>query len=74
MTSHGPRRRPAVVGLGDIADARRAFEAVRRLAPAWVTLTAASIRLGKPEHQQRVTTFWRIAAGVEDPGAAQAVR
>ncbi len=64
-----------LVGLGDIAQAKKPFNEARRLAPAWVErgLTGRFI-YRKPEHLRRATTFLRIAAGLEDPGAANALR
>jgi hypothetical protein len=61
--------------LGDIAQAKKPFNEARRLAPAWVErgLTGRFI-YRKPEHLRRATTFLRIAAGLEDPGAANALR
>ena len=63
------------VGAGDIETAKTAFAAVRRLAPEM-----AQSRLdGKSayhrlEDKQRVLLAWRIGAGLEDPGAAEALR
>ena len=64
-----------LVGVGDIAAAKVAFAEARRLAPAWADhCLAGRVVFRKPEHVRRVTTFARIAAGLEDPGAADAVR
>ncbi len=64
-----------LVGLGDIAAAISACAEARRLAPAWVErCLAGRISYRKPEHLRRATTFLRIAAGLDDPGAADAVR
>jgi adenylate cyclase len=64
-----------LVGLGDIAAAKGACAEARRLAPAWVErCLAGRIVYRKPEHLRRATTFLRIAAGLEDPGAADALR
>ncbi len=76
------RRHPALrvyltlnlVGLGEISKAKEAFDVVRRLAPAWVTGKGSGITLGTAEHQRRVATFRRIAAGLEDPSAADPLR
>jgi adenylate cyclase len=62
------------VGLGDIARAKEAFDVVRTLAPAWATGKGSGITLGTLEHQRRVATFRLIAAGLEDPSAADPLR
>ncbi len=62
------------VGLGEISKAKEAFDAVRRLAPAWVNAKGSGVELGTAEHQRRVATFRRIAAGLEDPSAADPLR
>jgi adenylate cyclase len=63
------------VGLTEIGRARAALDMARRLAPEYVQarLDAAS-GLGKPEHRRRITTFLRVAAGLEEAGAADALR
>jgi hypothetical protein len=33
-----------------------------------------TLPLARPEHRKRVQTFLRIAAGLEDPSAAETVR
>jgi adenylate cyclase len=64
-----------LVGLGDIGAAKGACAEARRLAPAWVErCLAGRIVYRKPEHLRRATTFLRIAAGLEDPSAAEALR
>jgi adenylate cyclase len=64
-----------LVGLGDIEAAREACAEARRLAPAWVErVLAGGAIYRKPEHLRRATTFLRIAAGLEDPSAADALR
>jgi adenylate cyclase len=64
-----------LVGRGDIAAAEVACAEARRLAPAWVErLLAGRAAYRKPEHLRRATTFLRIAAGLEDPSAADALR
>jgi hypothetical protein len=63
------------VGLGDIAKAKDASAEASRLAPGWVErCLAGRFAYRKPEHLRRATTFLRIAAGLEDPGAADALR
>ena len=63
------------VGAGDIAGARAAFETARRLAPDYVQrrLNGESA-YRRPEDAQRVTTAFRVAAGLEDPNATDALR
>jgi len=64
-----------LVGLGDIAKAKDAFAEASRLAPGWVERgLAGRFVYRKPEHLRRATTFLRIAAGLEDPSAADALR
>ena len=64
-----------LVGLGDIAQAKAACDDASRLAPAWVERgLAGRFIFRKPEHLRRATTFLRIAAGIEDPSAADALR
>src|SRR5918995_5982409 len=62
------------VGLGDFAKARAAVEESTRIAPGQVERSLAGFMFRKPEHQRRGTTFLRIAAGLEDPAAADALR
>jgi adenylate cyclase len=62
------------VGLGDTAKARSALEEATRLAPGQVERSLAGFMFRKPEHQKRGTTFLRIAAGLEDPQVAEALR
>ena len=62
------------VGLGDLAKARAAVDESTRIAPGQVERSLAGFMFRKPEHQQRGTTFLRIAAGLEDPAAADALR
>jgi adenylate cyclase len=63
------------VGLGDIAKAKDAFDSARRLGAAWVERgLAGGFVVRKPEHLHRATTLLRIAAGLEDPSAADVLR
>ena len=62
------------VGLGELAKARAALDESTRIAPGQVERSFAGFMFRKPEHQQRGTTFLRIAAGLEDPAAADALR
>jgi len=64
------------VGLGDVERGKKAFEVATRLAPE-MTKARLSGRVAYcrvPENQLRYTTFLRIAAGLEDPGMADALR
>jgi adenylate cyclase len=64
-----------LVGLGDIDEALASCVEARRLAPAFVErLLAGGSVQRKPEYHRRLTTFLRIAAGLEDPSAADALR
>ena len=62
------------VGLGDIAKARAALDESTRIAPGQVERSLAGFMFRKPEHQRRGTTFLRVAAGLEEPSAADALR
>jgi adenylate cyclase len=62
------------VGLGEIAKARAALAESTRIAPGQVEQSLAGFMFRKAEHQRRGTTFLRIAAGLEDPAAAEALR
>jgi TolB-like protein/class 3 adenylate cyclase len=62
------------VGLGEIEKARAALDESTRIAPGQVERSLAGFMFRKPEHQKRGTTFLRIAAGLEDPQAAEALR
>jgi adenylate cyclase len=63
------------VGLGEIARAKTALETARNLSPEYVQsrLNGYSV-YRQPEDRRRQTVFLRIAAGLEDPGAAEALR
>ena len=62
------------VGLGEIAKARAALDEATRIAPGQVERSLAGFMFRKPEHQRRGTTFLRIAAGLEEPEAAEPLR
>jgi adenylate cyclase len=62
------------VGLGEIAKARAALDESTRLAPGQVERSLAGFMFRKQEHQRRGTTFLRVAAGLEDPAAADPLR
>ncbi len=65
----------AWITLGEIDRARSEFQAVRKLAPELVDArVAGQFTFSNPVLLRRATTFLRIAAGLEDPGAAAALR
>ena len=65
----------ALVGLGKIADANTSYELARQLEPAFVeSRLRGDLPYRNPEHRHRYRTFLRIAAGLEDPSAADALR
>jgi hypothetical protein len=70
LSSAGLKHRLAAILAADAAG----YTQARRLAPAFVELGLAGRSLyRKPGHQRRVTIFMRVAAGLEDPGAAGAL-
>ena len=63
------------VALGEIDRARADFQILNSLAPELVRPRIAGEWLSTdPDYKRRATTFMRIAAGLEDPGAAEALR
>jgi adenylate cyclase len=62
------------VGLGEIANARGALDQATRIAPGQVERSLAGFMFRKQERQRRGATFLRVAAGLEDPTAADALR
>ena len=63
------------IALGEIDRARSEFQVLRNLAPQIVEARLAGrFTFSSPSLVQRATTFLRIAAGLEDPGAAEALR
>lgn len=63
------------VALGDLDAARKAFAAVKQLAPHYLaSRLSGDVQFRNPEHRQRYVTFLRIAAGLEPMRAAQALR
>jgi TolB-like protein len=78
----GPRSIPAhlnlagcLVGVGEIDRARAAFEAGRRLAPEYFRTRLEGTPLyARPEDHRRQHIFLRIAAGLENPSAADPLR
>ncbi|GEP59881.1 adenylate/guanylate cyclase domain-containing protein [Reyranella soli] len=80
--NHMPSYAPAyihyvvcLVGSGDVAKARVAFDSGKALAPEYFRsrLDSAS-SYAREEDSKRATTFLRISAGLEDPSAAEALR
>ncbi len=65
-----------LVGTGEIDKARAAFETFRKVAsPEFVRrMLEGSSLFARPEDRTRSLTFLRIAAGLEDPSAADALR
>jgi adenylate cyclase len=64
-----------LVGLGEISKARAAMDEARRLEPEYVKRgLEGGFVFRKPEDLRRITTFLRVAAGLEDPSAADALR
>jgi adenylate cyclase len=63
------------VGAGELEKAKVALETARRLGP-WYVERALNGELAyrAPNDLKKVTTFFRIAAGLEDPRAAEALR
>lgn len=65
----------AYVGLGQLDQAKAALESVRRIAPELLEAQLEGRFIGRgAEVRQRYITFIRIAAGLEDPSAADALR
>jgi adenylate cyclase len=66
-----------LVGLGEIGKAKAMFETLQKVASATEFLRRrleGTSPFGRPEDRRRATTFLRIAAGLEDPSAAEALR
>ena len=63
------------VGLADIEKARQAFASARRVGPGWVERGLdGKLPSLHPAQLHHATTFFRIAAGLEDPSAAEPLR
>jgi tetratricopeptide (TPR) repeat protein len=67
------------IGLGETDKAKAALAFARRLAPRFVEKflgdeTTGGLMMRRPEDAHRVTTFARVAAGLEDVGAAISLR
>jgi TolB-like protein/class 3 adenylate cyclase len=65
-----------LVGTGEIDKARTAFGKFRKLAPPEYVrrVLEGSSTFGRPADRSRYLTFLHIAAGLEDPSAADALR
>jgi adenylate cyclase len=64
-----------LVGAGEIDKARVAFTTGQKLAPAYFKIRMdGQSPMGRPEDRRRQQLFLRIAAGLEDPSAAEALR
>jgi len=65
-----------LVGVGEIDAAKTSFEALQKVASEeWVrSRLEGAWSYARPEDRRRATTFLRVAAGLEDPGAAEALR
>jgi adenylate cyclase len=65
----------SLVGLGEFEKAKAALDEARRIAPDYVERgLAGNLGYGDPEQHRRGLTFLRIAAGLEEPSAAEALR
>ena len=64
------------VGLGEIGKAKAMFETYPKMAsPEYLRgRLEGTWPFGRAEDRKRATTFLRIAAGLEDPSAAKALR
>jgi adenylate cyclase len=64
-----------LVGAGEIDKAKAVFETGQRLGPEFFKSRLEGTWLyARPEDRKRALTFLRIAAGLEDPTAADALR
>jgi tetratricopeptide (TPR) repeat protein len=64
-----------LVGAGEIEKAKAAFETGQNVAPTYLRTRLEGVsNLARPEDRRRAQTFCRVAAGLEDPSAADAVR
>jgi hypothetical protein len=64
-----------LVGANEIAKARAVFAAGQRLAPEYFkSRLDGRWSYARPEDRKRAITFFRIAAGLEDPSAVDALR
>jgi adenylate cyclase len=63
-----------LVGAGEIDKAKAAFAAAERLAPEHIKTRLEGSPYSRPEDRARQRMFLRIAAGLEDPSAADILR
>ena len=64
-----------LVGLGEIDKAKAAFGTGQKLAPEYFRIRTEGMSIySRAEDRKRSVTFLRIAAGLEDPSAAEALR
>ncbi|MGE0853822.1 MAG: adenylate/guanylate cyclase domain-containing protein [Hyphomicrobiaceae bacterium] len=65
-----------LVGIGDVDKAKAAFATAQGLAPSayFDSRLKGASPFARPEDRKRNQTFLRIAAGLEDPSAAEALR
>ena len=64
-----------LVGANEMVKARAVFAAAQRLAPEYLkTRLDGKWMYGRPDARKRGYTFLRIAAGLEEPSAAEALR
>ena len=63
------------VGLGEIGRARASLETARKLAPEYIeNRLAGNSVFRRPEERARAILFTRVAAGLEEPCAADTLR
>lgn len=63
------------VGQQDLQKAKTAFEIARKLAPEYIEARLNGLTYYRnPEQRLRATLFLRIAAGINDPSAADSIR
>ena len=63
------------LGIGENEKGKAAFDKAREIAPAHVEARVRGHTIWvDPEVRERALTFYRVAAGLEDPNAAQALR
>jgi tetratricopeptide (TPR) repeat protein len=64
-----------LVGTGEIDEAKRAFAKGRKLSPEYFKMRLeGQSPFARPEDRKRFKTFLRIAAGLDDPSAADTLR
>jgi adenylate cyclase len=62
------------VGLGETDKAKSALETARKLGSAYVQARLDGLDPYPPDFSRRYVTFLRVAAGIDDPSAADALR